>query len=339
MERRRNPLTDARVWLGLAVSAVFLVLLLRQVDPAELGDAIAGVRVEWLGAALAVYFAGLWVRGLRWRLVLRPYVRLSAVDCFALLVIGYAANNVLPVRAGEFVRAGLLQQRHGAPWAAGLGSIVVERVLDGLVLAAMLAITVLLAGGTTALRGLALIAGAAFVVGFAVLVVLGASGAARPHTAQRLLRRLPASIRPRIQDTLGQFAEGLTALRGGSTWLLVVGATTASWTLEAASYWLVGVAFGLELAPPLYFAVCGAANLAIAAPSTAGGVGPFEFFAREAVMAYGAGRAVATAYALVLHVLILLPVVLLALVLLWRRHLGVGALVHAPAPATTERGT
>jgi hypothetical protein len=339
VEVRRNPLRDVRVWIGLGVSALFLVLLLRQVDPDELGEAVAGVRVEWLVLALAVYFSGLWVRGLRWRLVLQPYVRLTTADCFALLVIGYAANNVLPVRAGELVRAGLLQQRHGTPWAAGLGSIVVERVLDGLVLAAMLAITVLLAGGNGALKGLALIAGAAFVAVFAVLVALGASGAARPHTAQRLLRRLPESIRPRIEDTLARFAEGLTALRGPRTWALVVGATAASWTLEAAAYWLVGVGFGLDLAPPLYFAVCGAANLAIAAPSTAGGVGPFEFFARSAAVAYGAGRAVATAYALVLHALILLPVVLLALVLLWRRHLGVGTLVGGRAPATSEPGS
>ena len=338
MEGRRHPLRDVRVWIGLGVSALFLVLLLRQVDLDDLAEAIAGVRVEWLVLALAVYFLGLWVRGLRWQLVLRPYVRVTTADCFALLVIGYAANNVLPVRAGEFVRAGLLQQRHGTPWAVGLGSIVVERVLDGLVLAAMLSITVLLAGGSRALQGLALIAGAGFVAVFAVLVALGASGAARPHTAQRLLRLLPASVRPRVEDTFARFAEGLTGLRGARAWAQVVAATAASWTLEAMAYWLVGIGFGLDIAPPLYFAVCAAANLAIAAPSTAGGVGPFEFFARSAAVAYGAERAVATAYALVLHALILLPVVLLALVLLWRRHLGMGTLIGGRAPATSEPG-
>ena len=101
------------------------------------------------------------------------------------------------------------------------------------------------------------------------------------------------------------------------------------------SYWLVGLALGLDLDALLYGAVLGAANLALVAPSTAGGVGPFEFFAREGVAAHGVAAATAAAYAIVLHALLLAPVVLAGLAVLWRRHLGPGALLSTgePAPA------
>ncbi len=105
----RNP----RIWVGFAVSALFLALLLRQVDRGELVTALAGVHGEWLLLAVAVEFAALWVRGLRWRVVLATTVRVPTAEAWSVLLIGYAANNVLPMRAGEFVRAQLLHDQRG----------------------------------------------------------------------------------------------------------------------------------------------------------------------------------------------------------------------------------
>lgn len=330
-----------RVWLGFAVSGVFLLVLLRQVDGGEFAEAVRGVEVAWLLVAWAVYLGALWVRGLRWRRVLRPHLEIGAVDATSLLVIGYAANNVLPVRAGELVRAGLLQQRHGAPWATGLGTIVVERVLDGFVLALFLGVTVALAGGTALLRGLAIFALLAFGAAVLLLALLGRSGLQRGHRASRLLPLVPSRLRPRLEESLARFAIGLTALRGARTWSALAGLTLATWLLEAAAYWLVGIAFDLPLDPLLYLGLCGAANLAIAAPSSAGGIGPFEYLAREVALFHGAAVTVATAYALVLHALLLGPVVLLALFLVWRRHLALATIwrppVEEPAVAIESR--
>jgi len=210
---------------------------------------------------------------------------------------------------------------------------VVERILDGLVLAAFLAGTVALAGGNGLLRALALLALLAFAAVATLLVLLGRTSG---HRARRLLPLVPSRFRARIEETLARFAAGLTTLRGARVWTALIALSLATWGLEAATYWLVGAAFGLPLAAPLYLGLCGAANLAIAAPSTAGGIGPFEYFAREAAVFYGAAVASATAYALVVHALILVPVVLLALALLWRRHLAPSTLlrtVEAPALA------
>jgi len=325
--------TGARgmIWrapIGLAGSAFFLFLLLRQVPLDELGDAFGGVQWLWVAAAALPFAAGLWVRALRWQLVLRPAVVLNSSEATSLVVIGYAANNLLPIRAGEVVRAVLVERATGASRMLVLGTIVVERVFDGLVLALFLTVALATAGSNETLRLLAVIAA----VGFSVATLILAWVAARPDHAGsqlvRLLRFVPARLRASARGWLGSFLGGLGQLRGAGAWSRVFGATVLSWGLEAGAYWLVGEGFGLGLDPWLYLGVAGAANLAIAAPSTAGGVGPFEFFAREVLVVLGVVSATATAYALVLHALILVPVVLAGLALLWQRQLGPAVLAN-----------
>ncbi len=316
---------------------LFLALLLRKVDPAALAREVALVRPAYLVAALVVYAAALWVRGLRWQLVLRPHVRVTPFEAFSLLVIGYAANNILPVRAGEFVRAGLLQRRHGTPWTTGLGAIAVERVLDGLMLALFLSGTVLVAGGDGIVRALAGLGAAGFLTVLVTMYAVALAGDRGTALVTRVLRLIPGALGERLAGMAEGVIGGLAVLRDARLGVGLLVATAVTWGLEAVTYGLVGAGFDLGLSPLVYLGLCGAANLAIAAPSTSGGIGPFEFFAREVAVWFGAAATAATAYALVVHALILVPVVLLGALLLWRQHLGLGAVLHPrDGPASAE---
>lgn len=309
--------------------------MLRQVDRHELAAALANVQPSLLVLALAVYAGALWVRGLRWQLVVRPHVRITSFEAFSLLVIGYAANNVLPVRAGEFVRAGLLQARHGTPWTTGLGAIAVERVLDGVMLALFLSVTVLVAGGDGVVRALAALGTAGFLTVLVMMYGLAFAGGRGTRFLTRLLGVVPA-IGARLAAMAEGALEGLAVLRDARLGAGLLIATVVTWTLEAATYGLVGAAFGLGLDPLVYLGLCGAANLAIAAPSTSGGIGPFEYFASAVAVWFGAATAAATAYALVVHALILVPVVVLGAGLLWRQQMGFGSLLRARQAAATR---
>ena len=321
-----------RLVLGTAVSGACLALLFVRVDLPAVVEAARAARPAWLLLAVPLFAASIGLRAMRWRAILRPLVPLSRGDAAVLVLIGYAANNLLPARTGEVVRAVLLQRRHGVSAAAGLGTIVVERVLDGLVLALLLAGTLTLAGGTGPLRVLAGVAGTGF-LGVALALVLLA---ARPALAWRVidvaLRAAPASLAGRARALIERFVEGLTLLRHARAWVYVVATSVAAWTLEAGAYWAIGEAFALPLAPALYLAVCAAANLAIAAPSTSGGIGPYEFFAREVVVHFGTSAAAGTAYALALHAFVLAPVTVAGILLLWRRHLGIATLATTRVP-------
>jgi len=325
-----------RVWIGLGISLLFLVLLLRQVDGEELRDAFANAEPGWLAVAFAVYLVALWVRAERWRLVLNRSTTLSSSGAWSLVVIGYAANNILPARAGEFVRAELLHRRHAADRAAALGSIVVERIFDGLILALFLAGAVAFAGGSGAVQTLAVLMAVLFLAVTALLAAISAAGETRSaRVANRILQLVPTRFRPLARAWTARFLSGLTGVRGPRSWVAVLAATAVTWLLEAAMYWLAGLAFGLGLDPWYYLGVCGAANLAVAVPSSAGGIGPFEYFAREVVVRAGVGTALGTAYAIALHALLMIPIVFIGLALLWRQHLGLRALATASEAAAT----
>jgi uncharacterized protein (TIRG00374 family) len=330
------PLRNRRVWVGLAVSFLFLALLFRQVDRDELSAALEEIEPGWLVAAFAVELGALWFRALRWRFILDSAIHIKTRDAFSVVIIGYAANNLLPVRAGELVRAQLLHDSHGASRLGTLGTIVVERIFDGLILALFLAGTIAFAGGSDFLQVVAATMTAAFVLGTVIIAILAMQPEGSDRWTPRLLRVVPLRARPRARIWLQSFIAGLRGLRGLRSWSLVIATTVISWLLEAVTYWLVGIGFGIDLDFPLYLAVCGAANLAIAAPSTAGGVGPFEFFAQKALTAFGVGATTAAVYALVLHMLLLIPVVLLGIALLWRRHMGLGTVLRAGRPAPAE---
>ncbi|MBM3141296.1 MAG: flippase-like domain-containing protein, partial [Chloroflexi bacterium] len=325
-----------RLAVGLAVSLLFLTLLLARVDLDELWGAIGAVRAGWVGLAVPVYALALWTRAERWRLVLAPAMRVRSRDAASLVVIGYTANNLLPARAGEVVRAVLLQRRAGGSRLTALGTIVVERVFDGLVLALFLPLPLLLGGSTGVLRALAAAGGAAFLVATVALAALAARPAAMERLVHTLLGLAPGGVRPALRAWSASFLAGLGLLRGPRAWAAVTGMTALSWALEAVAYAMIGAAFGLGIAPWLYLGVAGAANLAISAPTAAGGVGPFEFFAREVLVVFGAGVTAATAYALVLHGFLLVPTTLVGLALLWREHLSIGALRREAAAAAAD---
>ena len=106
--------------VGILVSIVFLAWALSNEDLGKIAGAIGGANYWALLPALALYFLGVWVRAVRWRVLLRPIApKVSPAKTFEVVVIGYMANDVLPARIGELVRAYVLSRREGVPVIAG----------------------------------------------------------------------------------------------------------------------------------------------------------------------------------------------------------------------------
>lgn len=317
-----------RIVIGLLVSTLFIVLLIRQVDRVEMSNALREIHLAWMFLALPPYLLGLALRAQRWRSILAPSLEISIRDAIELVLLGYAANNVLPVRVGDVFRATLLEQYRKHTWSLGLGTIIVERIFDGLVLSVFLAVALAIFGGGAILFSIALLATVVFTAATLVLLLLVVTPKTAATRAQWILQLTPTRVKTRLQVWLQDLLTGMTTLRSYGAWIRVTGLTTASWVFEGISYWIIGIALELPLPPLLYAGVLGAANLALAAPSTSGGIGPFEFFARESIMAHNISASVATTYAIVVHGFVLFPVMLLGLAVLWHRQLGARTLMR-----------
>lgn len=90
---------------------------------------------RYIVAAFAVYYLSFLVRALRWKLLLRTLgQKLSTSSLFSYLLVGWFISAAVPARAGDVARAHLLKSDRKIPLRVGLGSIFVERGLDGLVI-------------------------------------------------------------------------------------------------------------------------------------------------------------------------------------------------------------
>ena len=95
-----------RVGLGLVIAFVFLWLMLRQIDAGQLVDTLKQARSTYLASAVLVFMFGYVCRVARWRLMLskeNPDLLLRA--CLGPFFASVAMNNVLPLRAGDVLRA------------------------------------------------------------------------------------------------------------------------------------------------------------------------------------------------------------------------------------------
>jgi uncharacterized protein (TIRG00374 family) len=313
-------LRSRRFWIGAAVSAVFLGLFLYNTDFDQIGDAFTEANYVIAFASLPVYFIGIWFRTMRWQYLLRPVKRVSVTRLYPVAVVGLMANNVIPARAGEIVRAWVLGEREKVSKAASLGTIAVDRVFDGLTLVPLLVVIIIFEGSseefplpvvdaTINLVGLAIIMAVLFCAALVVLLVLAFSEAWQVRAERLVVNLTPASLRPRIEGLVQSFILGLHSLRSPADLTVAWVLSGVSWMLEATMYYIVALAFDIHVGFHFFLLVTAAANLAISVIASSGGIGPFELVTKQVFIAASVAESGATAYAIGLHTLVLLPVI------------------------------
>ena len=347
------------LWLGVVVSVVLLLFLAYQVyridDPSGLIDELAEANYFYLIPAVAVYFVGVYFRALRWQYLLAPMRRFPVKRLYPVVVIGYAANNLLPMRLGELVRSYYLARQDQAspgsqPISASsvLGSVAVERVFDGLTLIALVAVTapwLLLLGEFDWTAGIsqttATILAIAVVVifgGFLTVFTMLAVWTGFRDTAEFLLALLPGRLGGLALRFFTAFVSALGILNSPRKHLALVALSAPIWFCEFLVYFLVSYTFDLgshfSSASVYVLAIAlltATSNLATGIPSAIGGIGPFEVVAQQTLAALGVAVGVAVNYALVVHLVALwLPVNVVGLAILWKQNLNLRQLVRHP---------
>ena len=319
-------LKNWRFWLGLLVSLCFLWLALRGQDLRQVRRALGEADYRYLAPALLLYFAGVWVRALRWRHLLAPVRRLSARALYPVVVVGYMANDVLPWRLGEGVRAYALRERAGVSTGATLATIAVERVFDGLTMLGFLLVASLFIGFNDQLRRLALVATLIFGALLLALSVAVHSGDLRARALRLAERLLPAAVGARLLPPVESFVEGLQILRSWRDLAAVACLSVLAWTLESSMYLIIASAFRLSLGPAGALLTTGVANLATLIPSSPGYIGVFEAGVQLVLNGLlGVDKELALSYALVVHAALYFPVTAWGLYYWTRASLSWGA--------------
>ena len=132
-----------KYWIGLGISVVLLAVFVLTVDVGGMLDALSEAEYAYVVPAATMYLVSLFFRSLRWRLLLMHMKRVPVGRLYPVVVVGYMANNLLPMRMGELVRTHFVGEREGVSKTAALMTIFVERTFDALTLLLFIAATAL----------------------------------------------------------------------------------------------------------------------------------------------------------------------------------------------------
>jgi uncharacterized protein (TIRG00374 family) len=310
--------------LGIAISVAFLWLALRGLRLDDVWDALQHGNYLWLIPSVGVYFIAVWARTWRWHYMLRPLKIISLRRLFPVVVIGYMGNNVYPFRAGEVLRSYVLRRREDVPMSASLATVVVERVFDGLVMLIFVFAALPLAPlESDAIRNVVIIASISFFGALLLFFTL----AAFPEWANRIIEIfanafLPSRVREPLLEMAARFLDGLESLRSFRSVLMIFFTSLVIWLLETVKYWFVMQAFPFEVGFFALMLMNGVVNLATTLPSAPGYIGTFDAPGIAVLILYNVEAALATAYTLVLHAALWLPITLLGVYYMIKEGMG-----------------
>lgn len=314
--------------VGVALTILLLLWVLRDVSPAEVARELAAANLALLALSVLITIGGFAVRAVRWGVLLTPVERsIPFRPRYASVMIGFAANNLLPARIGELARAVSLSRIAPVSIGASLATLVVERVFDGLILVGLLFLVVATPGfplsesvggvdPRAAARAVALVMGG---VGLVLVLLVLAPQRSLNIIEAVFTRLLPQRMARPLIGALESFLAGLAVLR--SVRLLLVSALLAlgQWLFTALSYWVGMMAFGIDHVP-----VSGAIflqsliSLAVAIPSSPGFFGPFEAAARVGLVLWGVPAHTAVSFAIGYHIAGFIPVTVIGIYYVWR---------------------
>jgi uncharacterized protein (TIRG00374 family) len=287
----------------VAVSIVLLVIAFRGVHLDELGRSLREVRLPWLVPAFLTLPARFWLTAVRWQVLLRPVKLIGLHRLFGVIMIGFMANNVLPARMGEFVRAYALGKSESLSKSLSFATIVLERVFDGFTLLLFLVV------GVVFLRPGPWIVWPAVASFGLYLAVLGALVWLRAgHGVERLLGRLPGTIRDKARGLVESFTFGLDALGDSRAVALTAGLSVLIWLVNVLGVWATFAAFSLDLPAYAGFLVLSVVSLALVLPSAPGYVGSFQVGTVAALALFSVPEATALSLSLVFHALNYVPI-------------------------------
>lgn len=290
----------------------------------------------WLLPALFIYLFGYVIRGFRWVILLSPVKKCTFKSLFPTLIIGFMANNVLPARAGEFVRAHLNGKKENISRSASFATIVLERLFDGLTMIILLWAALgfghlpvqeqsMPAAIQHAIDFSPYVFGAAFLFLFALLLF--------KETAVKFITYFTAKAPRKLRDPLEKithtFFDGLKILKNARQSLIVLFASLAAWSCEFITYYFL--ACGMGIAPnPLTLGsaalMMAIVNLGILIPNAPGGIGLFEFIGVALLIPFKLTKEIAVGYMFLVHFVVLVPITLMGFYYLTQENLSLGNL-------------
>jgi len=308
-----------QVWLGFAVSFLFLFIAFQGLNFREVYAAIRSAEMIWLLPAIPVYMIGVWLRAFRWKIFLNPLSRIKTKRLFSIVAIGYMGNNIFPARLGELVRAAILKKDEDIAISGSLATIIIERLFDGIIMLGfiLLNISVIsqMSHGEEIQQTVDTVAAwGSGIFLFAFLAFL--LSAIFPIQSKNIINGIISWILPekwyeRLFVIVEKFFTGIQSLSSPIETIKALLISILIWLIETLFYWAIMQAFPFNISFGTLMLLNGFLNLFTIIPSSPGYIGTFDAPGIALLTALGISSQIAAGFTLFLHASLWLPVTLL----------------------------
>ncbi len=269
--------------LGIITSFTLLWWIFRNQNFNELWFAILSTKKCYLILGILLILPSFMMRGYRWQLLFPSEDKPLWGNLFSAMMIGYLANNVLPARAGEFVRAYILGKKENIPKSLVFATVIVERITDLLITLILLALIVLVFPFPPWLISGGISFGIIGISSFVVLLALNLYGKKLVRWIKNSLSFFPEKIVNSIESVALGFITGVATLRQSNILFRYFFFTIVIWLIETLMVWSLAQSFNLPLKVHGALFIMLLIGISSLVPLSPGNVGTYEFVATSAL--------------------------------------------------------
>jgi len=290
--------------LAYSFAIAGLIWVFHDINAHRLLAAMSIANWRFIVLAITVDILTYILQGLRWKLLLAPVGSLSCLRASQAIYAGLFTNELVPLRFGELVRALLVSRWLSTRFASVLPSIVVERFLDAVWLAAASGLAAILLplpkefiNAGYALGCIVLLAAVLFLW----MVLRRAKGLQRdtPSSSSRLVRG--------VSRFTWQFASGLRNIGEGHRVVLAALLSAGMLTCQVLAFWFILLGCGIDL--PLWAGTIMLliVRLGTAIPNAPANVGSTQFFSVLGLRVFGVEKTVAAGFSITYFLVLTIP--------------------------------
>ncbi len=312
--------------IGSLFSVLFLYLALRGIQWQALADVLHRTRITPLLLCMGFTMLGHYVRAYRWKIMMLPVKNIRTISLFSATTIGLMANNLLPARLGEVVRAYVLGREEQVSRTASFASIVYERVVDVFTLLLLLWITLVRIDGPHWMQSSGvLLLGLNVAVFLAILLMVKFQRKCEALIVQ-VSKPLPGRVRKKIVAGSEAFINGLCVAGKPSTFVPIALTSLLVWGFAILGTWFSLQAIDMVVPAEASLTLVVIVSLGTMIPSAPAYLGTMQYACIVALSLYQNDKSEALAFSFLFHASQFLPTTLVGLYFLWKSHIRFGDL-------------
>ena len=305
-----------KIILGLLISVVLVYLSARGINLQGIIANLKNIKISYVVIFIALIFFMQWLRSYRWGVILLPLDKIDQLSLFSVTSVGFLALAGIPARIGELARPYLIAKRSTIKMSSALGTILVERVLDGFSVLTIAVVVLFCTDLPSWMIKSSVLLFSLTVIIFCCILGLIWRREKALKIINKILGKFPGKFAHKIDDIIHRFIDGFQVITDIKLLLYLFFLSALIWLVDVLAIYILLLAFGFTLPVMASFVVMIILIVGIAIPTAPGYIGSWHYSCIIALELFGIAKAEALSFAVVYHFLSIALVIILGVIFL-----------------------